>query len=170
MSKILISWYAFNNDFTMEQLGARKRRHKEIDETGPTFNVHRYFGDEYEKHILLCIFHFNLVRSFFCYIPSVGIAIHNKMVTVYSLFSIFFSLTSPSLFFSSSSSSSFVVTDVLPRERDHIFSSRGRSSTRHLGSRYDRSCRRCLARSGSLKTLRSQAIRHSRLCERLCLN
>lgn len=54
MSKILISWYAFNHDFVIEQQGAKRRKLEVVNEDGPTFNVHRHFGDDYEKHILLC--------------------------------------------------------------------------------------------------------------------
>lgn len=54
MSKILISWYAYTHDFVIQQDGARKRKLEAVNEDGPTFNVHRFFGDEYEKHILLC--------------------------------------------------------------------------------------------------------------------
>lgn len=53
MGKILISWYALNNDFLFEQHGARKRKLEMVNEDGPTFNVHRHFGKEYETHILL---------------------------------------------------------------------------------------------------------------------
>lgn len=54
MRKFLISWYAYTHDFVIEQHGARQRKLEMVNEDGPTFNVHRYFGDEYEKHILLC--------------------------------------------------------------------------------------------------------------------
>lgn len=55
MEKILISWYAYNNDFGMEQKGAIKRRIGTINENGPTFNVHKYCWDQgkYSRHILL---------------------------------------------------------------------------------------------------------------------
>lgn len=54
MSKTLISWYAFNHDFVIQQNGASKRRLESVNEDGPTFNVHQHFGSDYEKHILLC--------------------------------------------------------------------------------------------------------------------
>ena len=54
MDKCLISWYAFTHDFVIEQQGAKKRKLEKVNEDGPTFNVHRYFGDEYDRHILLC--------------------------------------------------------------------------------------------------------------------
>jgi len=54
MSKILISWYAYTHDFMMQQDGARKRKLEMVNEDGPTFNVHRFFGEQYDKHILLC--------------------------------------------------------------------------------------------------------------------
>lgn len=54
MSKFLISWYAYTHDFMMQQDGARKRKLEIVNEDGPTFNVHRHYGDDYEKHILLC--------------------------------------------------------------------------------------------------------------------
>lgn len=55
MEKILISWYAYNNDFVIQQLGKAKRNVGMVNEDGPTFNVHRYFYDGvgYSKHILL---------------------------------------------------------------------------------------------------------------------
>jgi DNA-binding NtrC family response regulator len=53
MSKILLSWYSFNHDFIVEQKGAKFRRLQMVNENGPTFTLHRYFGNEYEKHILL---------------------------------------------------------------------------------------------------------------------
>lgn len=54
MRKILISWYAYNHDFVIQQQGARKQKLELVNEDGPTFNIHRHFGDDYEKHILLC--------------------------------------------------------------------------------------------------------------------
>lgn len=54
MKKILISWYAYNNDFVMEHRGSLSRRIGTINEAGPSFNVHKYFWDSsYSKHILL---------------------------------------------------------------------------------------------------------------------
>lgn len=53
MGKILISWLAYNNDFTWIYRGTPKEQKEHVKENGPTFNVHRYFGKEYEKHILL---------------------------------------------------------------------------------------------------------------------
>ena len=55
MSRILISWYAYNNDFMIEQRGNQKREMGLINEAGPTFTVHKYFWDEgyYSKHIVL---------------------------------------------------------------------------------------------------------------------
>ncbi|HQW44986.1 MAG TPA: sigma-54 dependent transcriptional regulator [Chitinophagaceae bacterium] len=53
MAKILISWLAFNNDFTWMYRGTPKEHKDQVKENGPTFNVHRFFGDDYEKHILL---------------------------------------------------------------------------------------------------------------------
>lgn len=67
MSKILISWYAFNHDFVTQQNGERKQRLEIVNEDGPTFNVHKHFGEDYDKHIILCssdsgdIKHFNLL-------------------------------------------------------------------------------------------------------------
>jgi len=55
MSKILISWYAKMHDFVIEQHGGKQRKlDDKVNEDGPTFNVHRYYGDQYDKHILLC--------------------------------------------------------------------------------------------------------------------
>jgi DNA-binding NtrC family response regulator len=53
--KILISWYAYNNDFVIEQRGAAKRKLGTINEDGPTFNFHRYCWDTsiFKKHVLL---------------------------------------------------------------------------------------------------------------------
>lgn len=55
MSKILISWYAYNNDFMIEQKGNRKRNMGLINEEGPTFTIHKHFWAQgkFEKHILL---------------------------------------------------------------------------------------------------------------------
>lgn len=55
MNKILISWYAYNNDFMMEQQGNRKRNLGLVNEEGPTFTVHKHFWaeDKFDKHILL---------------------------------------------------------------------------------------------------------------------
>lgn len=72
MKKILISWYAFNNDFVLEQKGALKRKLGTINESGPTFNIHKYFWKEgnYSKHILLNsnlgvedVINFNMLKS-----------------------------------------------------------------------------------------------------------
>ena len=55
MTNILISWYAFNNDFMIEQRGNQKRDLGLVNESGPTFTVHKHFWEEsqYSKHILL---------------------------------------------------------------------------------------------------------------------
>ncbi|MBK6839279.1 MAG: hypothetical protein IPG90_14290 [Bacteroidetes bacterium] len=53
MSKILISWSAFNNDFTWLYRGTINEQKDKVKENGPTFTVHKFFGDEYDKHILL---------------------------------------------------------------------------------------------------------------------
>lgn len=55
MSSVLISWYAYNNDFMIEQRGNQKREMGLVNEAGPTFTVHKYFWEEgaYSKHILL---------------------------------------------------------------------------------------------------------------------
>jgi transcriptional regulator with PAS, ATPase and Fis domain len=55
MSNILISWYAYNNDFMIEQRGNQKREMGLVNESGPTFTVHKYFWEEgsYSKHIIL---------------------------------------------------------------------------------------------------------------------
>lgn len=53
MSKILISWSAFNNDFTWLYRGTANEQKDKVKENGPTFTVHKYFGNEYDKHILL---------------------------------------------------------------------------------------------------------------------
>lgn len=55
MNKVLISWYAYNNDFMIEQKGNRKRNMGFVNEEGPTFTVHKHFWNDgqYEKHILL---------------------------------------------------------------------------------------------------------------------
>lgn len=54
MNKTLVSWYAFNHDFVIQQVGAKSRRLEVVNEDGPTFNVHQHFGSEYAKHVLLC--------------------------------------------------------------------------------------------------------------------
>jgi transcriptional regulator with PAS, ATPase and Fis domain len=41
--KILTSWYAFNNDF----------QNNEVQETGPTYQFHKYFYDQYDEHVIL---------------------------------------------------------------------------------------------------------------------
>ncbi len=48
MKKILISWWALWTDFYQDGKG------KGVDKTGPNFDMHRYFYNGYEKHILLC--------------------------------------------------------------------------------------------------------------------
>lgn len=55
MSNTLISWYAYNNDFMIEQRGNQKREMGLVNESGPTFTVHKHFWEEggYSKHILL---------------------------------------------------------------------------------------------------------------------
>lgn len=55
MGHTLISWYAYNNDFMIEQLGNQKREMGLVNESGPTFTVHKHFweGGGYSKHILL---------------------------------------------------------------------------------------------------------------------
>jgi transcriptional regulator with PAS, ATPase and Fis domain len=53
MSKILLSWSAFNNDFTWVYKGTPKEQKDQVKEDGPTFTVHKYFGSEYDKHVLL---------------------------------------------------------------------------------------------------------------------
>lgn len=55
MNNTLISWYAYNNDFMIEQRGNQKRYLGFVDESGPTFTVHKHFWDQagYTKHILL---------------------------------------------------------------------------------------------------------------------
>lgn len=72
MGKILISWYAYNNDFGVEQKGAVKRKLGTVNENGPTFNMHKYFWNEgnYKKHILLNsnfekddLIYFNLLKT-----------------------------------------------------------------------------------------------------------
>ncbi len=44
--KILISWWALWTDFDQEKGG--------VNREGPTFQMHQYFYNDYEKHILLC--------------------------------------------------------------------------------------------------------------------
>ncbi|PLK42116.1 hypothetical protein, partial [Emticicia sp. TH156] len=41
--KILLSWYARHNDF----------KDKEVNPEGPTLQFHKYFYENYERHILL---------------------------------------------------------------------------------------------------------------------
>ncbi len=53
-TKALISWEAFDNDFVIEKKGEKTRRFEKVNEQGPSFNVHRYFGDDYNKHVILC--------------------------------------------------------------------------------------------------------------------
>ncbi len=53
MSKILISWFAKNHDFTWLYRGTVKEQKDKVNEDGPAFNVHRYFGNEYKTHVLL---------------------------------------------------------------------------------------------------------------------
>lgn len=55
MNKILLSWYAYNNDFMFEQQGMQRRELGIVNENGPTFNVHKHFWEtgSYSKHILL---------------------------------------------------------------------------------------------------------------------
>lgn len=55
MNKILVSWYAYNNDFMIEQRGNQKRNMGFVNEEGPTFTVHKYFwtSSKFEKHIIL---------------------------------------------------------------------------------------------------------------------
>ena len=65
MTKILISWYSFNHDFIIEQKGTKIRRLEMVNEDGPTFNIHRYFGEEYDKHILLSNCVVNEEKKFF---------------------------------------------------------------------------------------------------------
>ena len=42
--KILISWYAKNNDFDQQQ---------QVRADGPTMAFHQYFFNDYDEHILL---------------------------------------------------------------------------------------------------------------------
>ncbi|WP_374550137.1 sigma 54-interacting transcriptional regulator [Flavobacterium sp.] len=55
MSKLLISWYAYNNDFMIEQKGNQRRNMGFVNEEGPTFTVHKHFwaSNKFEKHIIL---------------------------------------------------------------------------------------------------------------------
>ena len=55
MSNILVSWYAYNNDFMIEQRGNQRREMGLVNETGPTFTVHKHFWEDsrYDKHIIL---------------------------------------------------------------------------------------------------------------------
>jgi transcriptional regulator with PAS, ATPase and Fis domain len=45
-TKILISWWALWTDFDQEEGG--------VNREGPSFQMHQYFYEDYEKHILLC--------------------------------------------------------------------------------------------------------------------
>ncbi|HLP21211.1 MAG TPA: sigma-54 factor interaction domain-containing protein, partial [Chitinophagales bacterium] len=51
--KILVSWYAHNNDFVWEGTGNNRKKLPEVREDGPTMNVHRFFYEGYTKHLLL---------------------------------------------------------------------------------------------------------------------
>ena len=55
MKKILISWYALNNDFLYRTLGSKREDLNQINKEGPIYNLHQYFWDEknYIKHIIL---------------------------------------------------------------------------------------------------------------------
>lgn len=55
MRNVLVSWYAYNNDFMIEQRGNQKRELGLVNESGPTFTVHKHFWEAggYTKHILL---------------------------------------------------------------------------------------------------------------------
>jgi transcriptional regulator with PAS, ATPase and Fis domain len=55
MRNILVSWYAYNNDFMIEQRGNQRREMGLVNETGPTFTVHKHFWEDsrYDKHIIL---------------------------------------------------------------------------------------------------------------------
>ena len=55
MEKILLSWYAYNNDFIIQQSGNRKRKLGTVNEDGPSFNVHKHYWDGigYSKHLIL---------------------------------------------------------------------------------------------------------------------
>ena len=55
MSKILISWYAYNNDFVVQKHPTLGRKIVGIDEKGTTFSFHKHFWEtgNYSKHILL---------------------------------------------------------------------------------------------------------------------
>jgi DNA-binding NtrC family response regulator len=48
MKKILISWWSPFSDFIQSEKG------KTVNLNGPNYEVHKYFFDNYEKHILLC--------------------------------------------------------------------------------------------------------------------
>ena len=51
--KILISWYAYSRDFNWSNEGTTARKKKEISTNSPTWNVHKYYWENYDKHILL---------------------------------------------------------------------------------------------------------------------
>jgi transcriptional regulator with PAS, ATPase and Fis domain len=51
--KILISWYAYSRDFNWSNEGTTARKKKEISPNSPTWNVHKYYWENYDKHILL---------------------------------------------------------------------------------------------------------------------
>lgn len=55
MSKILISWHSYNNDFMIEQRGNQKRNMGLVNEEGPTFTLHKHFwtSSKFEKHVIL---------------------------------------------------------------------------------------------------------------------
>jgi len=55
MEKVLLSWYAYNNDFIIQQSGNSKRKVGTVNEDGPSFNVHRHYWDGmgYSKHLIL---------------------------------------------------------------------------------------------------------------------
>jgi len=50
--KILISWYATNNDFRPVDT-EKPKGEKEINPQGPTLQFHKYFYKDYDRHILL---------------------------------------------------------------------------------------------------------------------
>ena len=51
--RILFSWYAYNNDFVISNEGKSKRRQREISSDSPTWNLHKFHWNNYDKHILL---------------------------------------------------------------------------------------------------------------------
>lgn len=53
MKQILISWYAYNNDFVSAGEGQDKQRKREISPDSPTFMVHEHYWDNYDEHVLL---------------------------------------------------------------------------------------------------------------------